>query len=216
MKELTQPILEYYDKIKYNGFKWTATDITKRFLTKVFRYKDLTLIMFAARLNEMPLIDAKLDGVTCDFITLDKKNQILELNDWQLGEEKYKEYMNNGSKCYGAFLDNRLIAYTWIHYRKFDFPNFKYTLTFHNDDIYAGPDFVHPEFRGERLQPTLLTHVANHYCKKGFKIGYGSIMKNNIASQKGVKKAGPKPISEVRIIRFYKYIVYRKVKNYTM
>ncbi len=210
----SQSLEQYFNKAKHNGIKWAAGDILKRFFEKVFRIKDNNLIIYDANLAEMPLFDSKLKGVEFKWIPSEDKSTVLALDDWQLGEKKYDEYIGNGSECLGAFYQGTLVAYTWAHFEKFEFSSFKYTLHMKDNEAYAGPDFVAPEYRGNGLQPAILTHAAAEMLKKNYDIGLGSIMQNNLASKRGVAKAGPKPIREIRVVRFYKYIVHRKLKEY--
>jgi len=213
--ERLQDLTSYLQKARYNGIPWVLSRIRERVLYKLFKYKDLTLIIYGVRLIEMPLLDAKID-VRYDWVTPADTPKILALNFIELNAERVEEYFQRGSRCYGAFLEERLIACSWVHFGRFDFPFYQYSIPLKDNEVYDGPDYVDPEFRGKRLHEAILTRLAAYFREKNIDFAYGSVVEDNIASHKGVKRAGVKPIYEVRVIKLSERILYKKIREYSV
>lgn len=208
----SQALSVYLQKAKHNGIPWILSRLQEHVLYKLFKFKDFTLIIYGVKLMEMPLLDAKID-VHYDWVTQADTSKILALNFVELNAERVAEYFQRRSRCYGAFKGDRLIACSWIHFERYSFPPFDHTLEMKADEVYAGPDYVDPEFRGKRLHEAILTRLSVLMREEGFVYSYGSVLKDNIGSQKGVERAMVKPIYEVRVIRVGNRIVYKKVSQ---
>ena len=79
--------------------------------------------------------------------------------------------------------------------------------------VYDGPDYVDPAYRGKRLHEAILTRLAAYLRERDYHSAYGSVLKDNISSQKGIDRAGPKPEEELRVIKVFGRIIYKKMRK---
>ncbi|MHC4664328.1 MAG: GNAT family N-acetyltransferase [Planctomycetota bacterium] len=58
------------------------------------------------------------------------------------------------------------------------------------DEAYIGHCRTHPKFRGKNIYPVVLQHIMRYVAEKNKKRCFGSVAPTNLASIKGMKKAG--------------------------
>lgn len=208
-----QKFSDFVEKTKHNGPKWAVFQVMQKTLGKLFKFSDRTLIIYNADLSKLPLFTPEIEGIRFGWTKDTDRPVIPTLGDPQVTKEIIEGYFKNGSKCLGCYVNDRLVGYTWIHYKRYDFSLFDYSLPLKDNEVYAGPDFVIPDFRGNGIQPGLLTHAANMLLEDNFNIGYGSTLKDNLSSQKGIAKAGPQPMREVRVCKFMDYIMHKSITD---
>ena len=91
----------------------------------------------------------------------------------------YRKWLNNNSKLYVIYVNNQPAGFSWIHFGDYKFTHgYKFLI---NKGCWAGPQFVHKDFRGRGLQRII---VAHNISKENGKDIYTSVNKNNIASNK--------------------------------
>ncbi|MFC1884333.1 hypothetical protein ACFL2O_06160 [Thermodesulfobacteriota bacterium] len=113
---------------------------------------------------------------------------------WELMVDEYDE-IDDFFVC--KTKDGRLAHISWIYsskdknrimFLKIDEAEIKYSLTF-------------PEFRGESLFPTTLLEIRRYLKKKGYKKLFINVLENNLASKRGISKAGFKKIAKMRLVK---------------
>lgn len=195
----------FTNKIKQNGIRWVLNIMWALIVNLVFRKR--TLLILEKDLDKIDLAEAKINP---EYKLISRNDIIKILNLKHLKEGILNEYLENKSKCLGAFWNDRVIGYCWVHFRKYYFPFFDYYLKIKDKEAYIGPAFVDPEFRGKRLYGALMSRLFVNLKKNGCLLVYGSVWDTNIASIKGVKKIGFLPVNYIKVIRIFKKIVYKK------
>ncbi len=171
-----------------------------------FIYKRASLFVVVKKLDTIPRWPEPKLNVECRLLNTDYIQQISNLSN--LDRKKIKGFFKNGSKCLAAFHNGQLIAYVWCHYHDYYFPFFAYCLDVHQT-AYIGPNFVSPEFRGNRLHRFLLTKLLAILQEEGYQNIWSSVLDNNYPSIKGLMQVGFKPQQNVEVIRVFKTIAYK-------
>ena len=213
MLDAVKKLPDTLKKIKYNGFRWSLGMIFKHILSGVFRYQDNSLMLYTGKLDETPLIAPRRDDLEFSWLSLADKEMILALKDWEMDSDTIETYFSNGSICQGAFLGERLIGYAWAHFGEFPFPNYKYTVPLTEKELFAGPTFIDPEFRGPMLSAALLSRVLAFLRQRDYDAVYGTALKDNLTSHKSIANLGVKVIREIRAVRLGRYLIFNKVYN---
>ncbi|MGI5920170.1 MAG: GNAT family N-acetyltransferase [Syntrophomonadaceae bacterium] len=173
-----------------------------------FFYKRAVLLVVLKKLDRLPNIQEPRLNVECRLLGPGDIQQISDLSN--LDQEKIKRFFKNGSKCLAAFYNDKLIAYSWCHYKDYYFPFFHYFLKVHQG-VYIGPNFVDPQFRGQRVHGFLLTRMFAILFEEGYKYIWGSVVSDNYSSIKGLISVGYTPQQQVEVIRIFKIIVYKNI-----
>lgn len=199
----------FFEKAKHHGLIWAIRRIFLNILSKVFQYDDMTLVLYEVSIKLMPKVAPKIDGVIFAWVTEQEREKILGLRDAQLSNELVEYYFKNNGRCLGAFLNGRLIGYSWMYTRSFHFMSFDYVLKLKNNECYCGIQYVLPEYRGMLLQPAMLSELSRLMLAENYDTGYGSAMKDNLSSHRGIVKAGPKPYYSLRVKKLFKKVISR-------
>lgn len=173
-------------------------------------YKEATLLVVHKKFETPPLLESSKLQVECKLLNANYKKQITKLSN--LAAERIDEFFQDGAKCLGVFYNDQLIAYSWCHYKDHYFPFFNYSIEV-TDGVYIGPDFVAPEFRGNKIHGYLLTRMFALLYEEGCEYVLGSVLHNNHASIKGLKSVGFTPKKQVAVSRVLKSMVYKKMKE---
>jgi len=104
---------------------------------------------------------------------------------------------NNKYKICILLNDNKEI----IHFSHYSNRGIKYKNIFKND-IVIGPCWTREDFRGRNIYPTILKYISNN---NSFNY-YIFCEKNNIASQRGIIKAGFKEVGTVEKMKIGHFI----------
>lgn len=178
-------------------------------LTNYF-YKEATLLVVHKKFKTSPLLESCKLPVECKLLNANYKKQISKLSN--LAVERIDEFFRDGAKCLGVFHNDQLIAYSWCHYKDHYFPFFNYSIEV-TDGVYIGPDFVAPEYRGNRIHGYLLTRMFALLYEEGCEYVLGSVLHDNHASIKGLKNVGFMPKKQVAVSRILKTMVNKKIKD---
>lgn len=99
---------------------------------------------------------------------------------------------------YVLYIDGLAVGFSWIH-----FCNYKFTdglkFTIDNNSCWAGPQFIHKDYRGRGLQRIIVEYSINKEYGKDI---YTSVSNSNIASNKCMVSNNFELIGTVRIITF--------------
>ena len=173
-------------------------------------YKEATLLVVHKKFDTPPLLESSKLQVECILLNANYKKQITKLSN--LAAERIDEFFQDGAKCLGVFHNGQLIAYSWCHYKDHYFPFFNYSIEV-TDSVYIGPDFVAPEYRGNKIHGYILTRMFALLYEEGCEYVLGSVLHDNHASIKGLKNVGFIPKQQVAVSRVLKSMVYKKMKD---
>jgi len=202
----------YFQKLKHLGVKWGLGRFFNILMKKVFQIHSHKLIIFYNEVIEMPPFPPDVDAEYRN-LTDDEVDKVVALNFVELSRERIQEFFRRNSECMGAFAGEQLVGMIWAHHNMYDWPFFKFTLDLKEDEGYIGNDYVIPEYRGKNLHLALLSRAMRVAYFRNATRGYGSAHVDNIASIKGIKKFGGKPLLFIRTIKLHKLTIYRKIQN---
>lgn len=92
----------------------------------------------------------------------------------------YKKWLESNSKLYILYIEDTPAAFSWIHYNNYEFTH-GYKFLINKNECWAGPQFVHKNYRGNGLQRIIVSHCI---AKETSKVVFTSVNVNNIASNK--------------------------------
>jgi RimJ/RimL family protein N-acetyltransferase len=95
------------------------------------------------------------------------------------------------SQCYGAWLSGRLVHYAWVQASG----SHAILEAGRHIDIKHGEFWIYdcrtnPSARGLGIYPYVLTFISNDHLRKGVGKGFVYTTEENVASQRGILKAG--------------------------
>lgn len=215
--DIKRKFLDFRDKTRHNGMAWAASSLMYFVLRKGFKISDRTMDIYTGDLSTFPVFNPQVDGIRFGWMPEDETPEILSLGDFQINKDRVDTYMKNGSKCLGCYVKDRLCGYSWIHFDSYYFDSFDYTLKLSEEQVYGGPDFVHPDFRGNGIHAGILTHLAEAILKEGKKIGVASIFKDNLTSWKGIEKMEITPglLATIRVVKIGNRMLRKQVTTFT-
>lgn len=177
-----------------------------------FIYKEATLLVVLKMLDKPPVIQVPVIPVEARLLDINNIDEISSLNN--LARDRIALFFADGSKCLGVFHHEELIGYSWCHYRNHKFPFFAYSLEVSNG-VYIGPDFVLPEYRGNRIHGFALTNIFAMLFKEGHRNVWSAVLSNNYASIKGLFTVGFILQKQIKVIRIFKSIVRKSIRDFS-
>lgn len=102
-----------------------------------------------------------------------------------------EETQRRQSQCYGAWLSGRLVHYSWVQASG----SHLILEAGRHVDIKLGEYWIYdcrtsPSARGLGIYPYVLTFISHEHLKNGFREGVIYTTEKNVASQRGILKAG--------------------------
>lgn len=106
------------------------------------------------------------------------------------------------SQCYGAWLSGRLVHFSWVQASG----SHLILEAGQQVDIKVGEFWIYdcrtsPSARGLGIYPYVLTFISRDYLRNGFREGIIYTTEKNLASQRGILKAGFQPKQTMRGLR---------------
>ena len=200
-------------KTKQYGFGWTFSRSMNIVFARLLRIHDLRNLIyikpFPPKSVEFPMVKAKIDHVEYAWVPREDDSKILALDCSLINKTIIEKFRSKDSKCFGAFIKDRLIGFIWVHFWEFELSDLDYTLKMNVDEAYFGPDYVAPEFRGKRLHAALLRNVTLPLIEENYRFGYGGVYVKNLSSRKSIEREGAKSLRYLRTIKFGRYTVYK-------
>lgn len=108
-----------------------------------------------------------------------------------------EKWFSRNSICLALILNECMVAYTWIHYERYEIDNAG-TLILDNDEAFIGPFYTDELHRGKGLYYHLM-HKSIEYLKiNGTRFIYGSSNWDNVATIKVCVRSGFEIVGIVR------------------
>ncbi len=191
---MIRKILIYY---KSDGIKETITFIIKSLMS--FIYKNSTTNFYKSGNTTYNLEIPQHKNITIKEITT---SELINIKFPRLELLPCKKWMQNGSKLYICFFQDKPIAFTWSHFNNYQIHGVgKFTLK--QDEYWIGPTFVHKNYRGLGLNKY---QIHFQMSKNKEKIAVTSVNHNNIASIKSFEHWNFSLIGQV----FYKRSLFKQ------
>jgi ribosomal protein S18 acetylase RimI-like enzyme len=142
-----------------------------------------------------PLISAAFRRLTPDLL--------LELADSNLASSSAEilRRLNAGKYCYAAWIEDRLAAYGWVSFVEEHIGELNLRIKLLPGEVYIWDCATAPEFRGKHLYSSLLSHIIQELHAEGFCRAWIGTDLDNVASQKGIARAGFRHVANLAIER---------------
>ncbi|SFP59398.1 hypothetical protein SAMN05216419_100847 [Nitrosomonas cryotolerans] len=174
------------------------------------------LLLFSWTPSEMPPFKPRPD---LEIRKLTRKDfSALMCDSGRFSEQAKRYYLKRGIEtAYGAYIDGELVHISWVYtaaeYSKEPFQR----LALENHEAEIVNCFTLEKCRGFGIYPYAIQFLSNLQFQNGMKRVYMMADHKNYASQRGIIKAGLKPLGRVTYIRFpatsSRSIYYRRHQN---
>lgn len=107
----------------------------------------------------------------------------------------------SGGRCFGAWIGNQLAAYGWVSFDEEYIGELNLRLTLLPGEAYIWDCFTLPAFRQNYLYSALLVYILGELRSGNFCRAWIGADLDNVASQRGIARAGFKPVADLVIAR---------------
>ena len=125
----------------------------------------------------------------------------------------FRNFLDNGDKGYFAYLNGRCVHRSWVQFGEREVslaPFIKRKIK--QDEAYIHYCETAPEARGKNIYPAVLSRIVNDFKDK-YKNIYISTNIKNIASRKGIEKAGFRERERVHLLIIFGIKIKRTLKS---
>ncbi|SCY73660.1 GNAT family N-acetyltransferase [Desulfoluna spongiiphila] len=112
-----------------------------------------------------------------------------------------QQWFDRGAMCLAIVLNNRVIAYTWVHRETYDNLGPAGVLSLRDDEVFIGPFYTDPEFRKMGLFQRLMYDSLVWLKDNDVNLVYGSCSISNIATIKVLVNSGFSALGIVNVTR---------------
>lgn len=184
-------IKKFFIYLKSDGFV-NALKFTLRSITSLVYNKSITNV-YHKKVEEDKGNESDYD------IRIQTLSEINKMDFPRLKILPYNNWINCGSKLYVIYIDDKPAGFSWIHFCNYQFADgLKFAIG--NKSCWAGPQFIHKDYRGKGLQRIIVEYSINN--EKGKDI-YTSVSNNNIASNKCMMRNNFELIGTVNITTLF-------------
>lgn len=128
--------------------------------------------------------------------------KMLKYMDEAIARARVRYLFDSGGKVFLAFSEGNLVNIAWL----FCSPGIRepdYRVIIKQDEAFISTCDTHPEFRGKNIYPAVLQHIVGYASAKNKKRCFISTSPTNLASVRGIEKAGFPFVGKVRQIRLF-------------
>jgi GNAT superfamily N-acetyltransferase len=108
---------------------------------------------------------------------------------------------DNERHCYVGRIEGRLATYGWVTFDEEDIGELSLSIRLKAGEAYIWNCATLPAYRGQRLYPALLAHIAGELHRQGVHRVWICTDTDNLPSQSGIVLAGWQPVADVFISR---------------
>ncbi len=102
----------------------------------------------------------------------------------------FQARLERGEQFWTAQLDDKIVAYCWVTNAAVEIGEVRRVIHPRSGEIYLYDAFTFPQYRGQNLYPALLHCILAQSGQQGFTRALIFVMDDNVASIRGVLKAG--------------------------
>jgi len=152
---------------------WTVSQI-RRFIRKL-GFKRVDQLLFHSDFSHVPEISPRLQNLVVQKVRKPEKVGIPQLD----------KKLSASNCCYYVCIGNHLAHQNWVFFKshllnQFGLPKLPV----------LGDGFTLEQFRGQGIQPFVLTKMLRDLASQGYKGAYTLVSPSNASSIRGVEKAG--------------------------
>lgn len=149
---------------------------------------------FEHSLERIPAVES---SVPCTFRELTRADLAAMTEVRTVSAEKrtqFEKRMSDGDRCFGAWVDDRLVHYIWVQTRGIHpLQNAGRTAPCPPGAFWLYDARTAADARGKRIYPFVMTEVLRSMRAQGFARCLVYTAKRNVASQRGMKRVGFEP-----------------------
>lgn len=102
----------------------------------------------------------------------------------------FQARLAQGEQFWTAQKDAKIVSYCWATRNPVEIGEIYCTISPRADEVYLYDAFTFAEYRGQNLYPALLHRILVHSRQQGLRRALIFVMSDNVASIRGVQKAG--------------------------
>ena len=115
---------------------------------------------------------------------------------------QFRQRFERGHLCYGAYLDDRCAHFSWVQTQGLHYiESARLTWSLKPGEFFIYDCRTADWARGYRLYPFVLAHILEEFRRQAFKKGLIYTTQSNLASQKGIQRAGFTLRQKMRLLR---------------
>lgn len=114
---------------------------------------------------------------------------------------EFSERFETGRQCYGAWVGDRLTAFGWVSFKDEGIGELNLRIKLLPGEAYVWDCETAPDFRRKGLYSALLVYILNELRAKNISRAWIGADLDNIASQKGIARAGFRHVADLVIER---------------
>lgn len=122
-----------------------------------------------------------------------------------LGPDEHEEWMSRmlrGDACYGAWVESKLVHYSWVQTSgEHSIETAGIDLPIRPGELWIYNCRTSNEHRGLKIYPRVLQHIMRERFAEGAVVAWIYTAEHNVASQRGVERAGFTRVRTLRALR---------------
>jgi ribosomal protein S18 acetylase RimI-like enzyme len=176
-------------------------------MTPMLTKKTLCLFEVDLTSGALPSCEARLavDYKRLDAAAWAEQTNVDHVTDRYLFQARF----DRGELVWTAHNDaNKIVSYCWVTQKAVEIGEIGCAINPRADEIYLYDAFTFAKHRGQNLYPAVLQRVLEHSREAGLRRALIFVMSDNVASIRGVRKAGFREFQRVtyyNIIGFVRY-----------
>ncbi len=158
-------------------------------------------------LFEVGLVQASLPNCTArikvNYHVLDADAWRIRCHTGQFTDRRlFQARLERGEQFWVTQLDDKIAAYCWATDAPVEIGEVRRVIRPRSGEIYLYDAFTFPEYRGQNLYPALLHRILVQSCQQGLPRALIFVLDDNVASIRGVQKAGFREFQRVTYCNF--------------
>lgn len=128
----------------------------------------------------------------------------LDLEEYQISEAFLNRARRKGDICFGILINDRVAGFSWYSNKNSFLLGGDLELRFNDTYLYEYKSFIHPDYRGQRLNNIGFSAAIRELSKLGYDNIIGVVAFDNFSSLKSLYRKGAKKAAKFIFIKFYK------------
>jgi ribosomal protein S18 acetylase RimI-like enzyme len=119
----------------------------------------------------------------------------------------FQARLERGEQFWTAQRQGKILAYCWVTRGPVEIGEVNRIISPRGDEVYLYDALTFPEYRGHNLYPALLQRILEHSRQQGLRRALIFVLSDNVASIRGVQKAG---FREFQRVSYYNLLGFRR------
>ena len=121
----------------------------------------------------------------------------------------FQSRFERGEYIWTAHSDaDKIVSYCWVTRKPVEIGEIGCAINPRDDEIYLYDAFTFAEYRGQNLYPAVMHRILAHSREAGLRRALIFVMSDNVASIRGVRKAGFREFQRVTYYNFVGFVRY--------